>query len=165
MDDTQKRVAYWVVVALLCIVLAPVVAAAILYFAGPLNGSSQVGSLLLTLIEYPSGPMSIVQRAVIPLLGVVTIPVLWRQQGRFAVALLILLFVGLLATLWVWVQLANVDNAADLWQDSASTRLNGKTFPGAMEAYMKSIAGLIVVDILIIFGLKGAELIFGGKNG
>ena len=134
--------AYWVVVALLCIVLFPVVAAAIASMTGPLKGSSFIGSLLLKLIEHSSGPMSILQKAVIPILGLVTIPVLWRQKGRFALGLLILCFIGLISTLWMWVELSDVDKAADLWQESNSSQLTGTTFPAAMNSYMKSITVL-----------------------
>src|SRR4051794_7485493 len=53
--ERSKMTAYWVVVALLCILLFPVVAAAIASVTRPLKGSSFMGSLLLTLIEHPSG--------------------------------------------------------------------------------------------------------------
>lgn len=164
-DDTPKKVAYWVVVALLGLAILPVIAFALMDIAGQVKGSEKVGGLLLTLIGDPSGPMSVVQKSAIPLLGVITLPILWREKGRFAIGLIILCFLGLICTLYSWSQLTDVDKAADLWQDSHSTRLDGMTFPAAMTSYMKSITWLLIVDIAGVFGLKGIERLLGGSNG
>jgi hypothetical protein len=161
MNERSKRIAYWVTLFVLIIVVLPVIAAAATTLTGPLDGRGQVGSAFLALVEHPKGPMQVLQKALIPLLGFVSLPVLWRWHGGYALGIIGVCMAGVIATLILWFRLNDIVLAADLWQNSANTGLNGVTFLPALTDYSKLVVGLLVADILAVFGIKGIELLKG----
>ena len=160
MESLRKLWAFRVVLALLLALLFPIIAANIALALGELQGNRFAGRILLALIEYPDGPASIIQKLLIPILGLVSLPVLWREKGRYAAVLIICCLIGMALTLILWVHLSDPANAADLWQES-NTGLNGRTFGPAMHAYMKSVMIVLGVDLLMVFGLKALEWLKG----
>lgn len=160
MNSAAKRWAFGAALILIVITLFPVIAANVTLVFGRLKGDGFAGGLLLALMANTDGPASIIQKAIIPILGLIGAVALWREKGRYAGALIVLCLAGVLLTQILWFHLSDRTAAADLWQESSGP-LNGTTFPDAMNTYLKWVTIGLIAVMLEVLGVKGLQWLRG----